>query len=157
MLMGRGHIKQETHCHATPTGTALQCGTSSLPKHAAHTQSGVGSLRWALTTGWRFKQLQHTTLCPELVCHACVHVARCAGVCTKPACCCFLQVWPKTHKLKGNDYYYSSLPARYKLWQDLGVKASSTPLSNISPAWLAAYRSAQAATRHHRQLQKVPP
>lgn len=65
-------------------------------------------------------------------------------------------MWPETHKLTGNNYYYSSLPARYKLWQDLGVKASVTPLSNISPAWLAAYRSAKAAKQYHRQLREMP-
>lgn len=90
-------------------------------------------------------------------CLACTHACctLCWGCATKPACCCLLQVWPETHKLKGNDYYYSSLAGRYKLWQDLGVKASVTPLSNISPAWLAAYRSARAATRHLRQLREM--
>jgi hypothetical protein len=53
---------------------------------------------------------------------------------------CTAQVWPETHKLKGNNYYFSSLPGRFKLWQDLKIKGSVTPLPSISPAWLAAYR-----------------
>jgi hypothetical protein len=53
-------------------------------------------------------------------------------------------VQPHTHKLKGNNYYFSSLPGRFKLWQDLRVKGTVTPLPTISPAWLAAYRWVQA-------------
>jgi hypothetical protein len=55
-----------------------------------------------------------------------------------------LQVWPETHKLKGNNYYFSSLPGRFKLWQDLKIKGTVTPLPALSPAWLAAYRCVHA-------------
>lgn len=46
---------------------------------------------------------------------------------------CLLQVWPNTHKLKGNNYYFSSLPGRFKLWQDLRVKGHSHAPTHHQP------------------------
>lgn len=60
--------------------------------------------------------------------------------CRQVVCCIVSQVFPDRHKLKGNNYYFSSLPGRFKLWQDLRVVGTVTPLPIISPAWLAAYR-----------------
>lgn len=51
-----------------------------------------------------------------------------------------LQVWPDSHKLKGNNYYFSNLPPRFQLWKDLVGSTDVTPLPEISPAWLATYR-----------------
>lgn len=50
------------------------------------------------------------------------------------------QVWPDRHQLKGNGYFYSGLPGRYKLWRDMGINSTVTPLPNLTPAFLAAYR-----------------
>jgi hypothetical protein len=55
--------------------------------------------------------------------------------------CGYFAVQPDTHKLVGNSYYYSNLPARFKLWRDAAVHGSVVTLSAMSPAWLAAYKS----------------
>lgn len=52
----------------------------------------------------------------------------------------YFEVWPESHKLVGNNYYFSNLPARFKLWRDVAVKGSVATLGTISPGWLAAYR-----------------
>eukprot|EP00879_Flechtneria_rotunda_P005992 GHRR01006301.1.p1 GENE.GHRR01006301.1~~GHRR01006301.1.p1 ORF type:complete len:341 (+),score=86.96 GHRR01006301.1:251-1273(+) len=55
--------------------------------------------------------------------------------------CGYFDVDPETHKLRGNSYYFSNLPARFKLWRDVFVQGHVVGLSAITPAWLAAYRS----------------
>lgn len=55
--------------------------------------------------------------------------------------CGYFQVWPETHKLRGNDYWYSNLPSRLTNWRNLGVKYTTTPLARMSEGWSVAYRS----------------
>jgi len=55
--------------------------------------------------------------------------------------CGYFAVQPATHKLVGNSYHYSNLPARFKLWRDAAVHGTVVTLSAMSPAWLAAYKS----------------
>jgi hypothetical protein len=55
--------------------------------------------------------------------------------------CGYFQVWPETHKLRGNDYWYSNLPSRLTNWKNLGVKYTVTPLARMSEGWSVAYRS----------------
>lgn len=54
--------------------------------------------------------------------------------------CGYFEVNPDSHKLVGNSYYFSNLPARFKLWRDVAVKGSVQTLDKISPGWLAAYK-----------------
>jgi len=54
--------------------------------------------------------------------------------------CGYFEVFPQTHKLKGNGYWYSEIPQRFEEWGEVGVKhAPPRPLLKVSQAWRYAY------------------
>ena len=53
--------------------------------------------------------------------------------------CGYFHVNPATHKLGGNAWWFSDLPARLAAWRAKGVDVRTTPLQTPPPEWLAAY------------------
>ncbi|KAI8471778.1 MAG: hypothetical protein J3K34DRAFT_227144 [Monoraphidium minutum] len=60
--------------------------------------------------------------------------------------CGYFAVVPATHKLVGNQFWYSSLPSRYRTWGTNGVRGAVAPMPKLSDAWMAAYRDYFAET-----------
>jgi hypothetical protein len=54
--------------------------------------------------------------------------------------CGYFEVWPETHKLKGNGYWDVNIPGRVKAWKDAGLKVEVKRLNSISKGWKAAYK-----------------
>jgi hypothetical protein len=54
--------------------------------------------------------------------------------------CGYFEVFPETHKLKGNGYWHSDVPKRFEDWKEMGIqRAPPRPLPNVSQAWRYAY------------------
>lgn len=51
--------------------------------------------------------------------------------------CGYFHVDPATHKLEGNAYWHSSLPARLMMWRMAGLNPQVEPLPLISVSWMA--------------------
>jgi len=54
--------------------------------------------------------------------------------------CGYFEVWPETHKLVGNNFWYSNVPRRFRAWAAAGLRVASRPLYKISAGWRAAYK-----------------
>ena len=54
--------------------------------------------------------------------------------------CGYFEVFPETHKLKGNDYWSYGLPDRFEAWNRISLQAGTVPLSSISKGWMLAYK-----------------